>query len=126
VYPGDDDPAARHYAAMIEDVIVGIASVVPETLDAEGVGGSGSFRLRGMATVPDVRGWGIGTALVERVIGYTADQGGDLVWCKARIGAAAFYRGRGFRQVGEPFELPDIGPHVVMLRSVTAADGARR
>lgn len=117
VYPGDDDPKARHYAAMIGDEIVGIASVSPQAPEREDVGGPDSYRLRGMATIPAVRGRGIGTALLDSVLRYVAAVGGDVVWCTARTGAAAFYRGRGFVVVGEPFELPDIGPHVIMVRS---------
>jgi GNAT superfamily N-acetyltransferase len=118
VYPGDDDPKARHYAAMIGGEIVGIASVAPVAPDDDRIGGADTYRLRGMATVPTVRGRGIGTSLLDHVIGHVAAAGGDMVWCTARAGAVGFYRSRGFEVVGDPFELPDIGPHVIMVRPI--------
>ncbi len=124
VYPGDLDPEARHYAAVVGGEVVGIASVSRQEPERGAFGGPESFRLRGMATVPAHRGRGIGTALLERVIGYAAERGGDLVWCTARMGAAGFYRGRGFRAVGEAFDLPRIGPHVVMMCPVAASEAA--
>jgi hypothetical protein len=38
-----------------------------------------------------------------------------LAWCNARAGSFGFYERFGFRRDGEPFELPDIGPHYRMF-----------
>ena len=69
-----------------------------------------------MATEPDVRGAGFGAALVAACIEHAAASGGGEVWCNARMGAVGFYRRAGFDVVGDEFEIPAIGPHVVMVR----------
>jgi predicted GNAT family N-acyltransferase len=71
-----------------------------------------------MATREDVRNDGIGTALLRRVVRHVADDGGGLIWCNARVPAMHFYRRDGFVAHGDVWEDPDIGPHVVMWRTV--------
>ncbi len=70
-----------------------------------------------MATEPDVRGAGFGAALVAACIEHAAASGGGELWCNARMGALGFYRRMGFDVVSEEFDIPGIGPHVVMVRS---------
>lgn len=121
VYPGDDDPLAFHGGAFIDDALVGVVSIFPEA------GPSGipepSYRLRGMAVAPAAQGQGIGRLLLEAVyahldgIGFTG-----VLWCNARVTAGEFYARMGWERIGEIFELPLIGPHVVMSRSFRHLD----
>ena len=96
------------------DRLVGIASLYRE--DRRG-GPAGGWRLRGMATDPGVRGAGFGAALLAWCIEHAAAAGGSEVWCNARMVAVDFYRRFGFQVVSEEFDIPGIGPHVVMARS---------
>jgi predicted GNAT family N-acyltransferase len=114
VYPGDDLEDTAHYGAFDGDRLVGIASLYRE--DRAG-GPGGGWRLRGMATEPDVRGAGFGAALLAACVEHVAGAGGSELWCNARLVAAEFYRRAGFEVVGEQFDIPGIGPHVVMARS---------
>ena len=70
-----------------------------------------------MATEPDVRGAGFGAALVAACVEHAAAHGGSELWCNARMGALGFYRRMGFDVVSDEFDIPGIGPHVVMARS---------
>ena len=70
-----------------------------------------------MATEADVRGAGFGAALVAACVEHVAASGGGELWCNARMGAVGFYRRMGFDVVSDEFEIPGIGPHVVMVRS---------
>lgn len=92
---------------------MGIASLYRE--DRPGGPGRG-WRLRGMATESDVRGSGFGRALLVACIEHVAASGGGELWCNARMGAVDFYRVAGFDVVSEEFDIPGIGPHVVMAR----------
>ena len=116
VFEGDDEPDTLHIGAFRGEELVGIASVMRESLP--GKDDAVAWRVRGMATLPEVRGQGYGGALLERCLTHVADHGGHGVWCNARVDAAPFYRRYGFESVGGVFELPAIGPHVVMRRSV--------
>jgi predicted GNAT family N-acyltransferase len=116
VYPGDDAPDSLHVGAFEEDELVGVASVMREQRSGED--DPGAWRIRGMATIPEVRGHGHGGALLERCLVHVAAHGGTLAWCTARVTAMAFYRHFGFEAQGEPFEVPVIGTHYVMTRLI--------
>jgi ribosomal protein S18 acetylase RimI-like enzyme len=133
-WPGDDAPGSFHAGVFVEGMLVAIATVIPQAMpDIEpgppseagrnAADGFRSFRLRGMATHPQHRGQGLGTALLAYCINRTHQSGGDLLWCNARTPAAEFYRRKGFEGVGEEFETPDIGPHVRMRLDLSRQPG---
>ena len=113
LYPGDDLPETVHFGAFDGDRLVGIASLYRE--DRPG-GPAPGWRLRGMATEPDVRGQGYGAAMLAAAVDHAAAAGGREVWCNARMVAVDFYRRAGFEVVSEEFDIPGIGGHVVMAR----------
>jgi GNAT superfamily N-acetyltransferase len=127
VYPGDDDPGCAHFGAF-DDAgrLVGIATVFPDPAPANLRGvmpdtaftPAGAFRLRGMATLPEVRGAGYGRALMEACFDHARAQGGEYLWCNARVNAAGFYRSIGLEAFGDAFDIDLIGPHYVMGRTV--------
>lgn len=113
VYPGDD--AGVHLGAFDGNRLVGIASLYEEDrVD----GPAGGWRLRGMATDVGVRGAGFGASLLAACVEHVAGAGGTELWCNARMAAVGFYRVAGFEVVSDEFEVPGIGLHVVMTRSV--------
>lgn len=121
-YPQDHDAQTVHIGAFLDGRLVSVGSLLPDPQEdgiAEGV-----FRLRGMVTVPDFRGLGVGGALLDRGVEMVAGQGGRLVWCNGRTAAMEFYRRHGFEPVGEEFETPGTGPHYRFVRTIT--DAARR
>ena len=77
-------------------------------------GEPGGWRVRGMATEPEARGRGAGTAVLQALIEHARGQGATLVWCNARIGARTLYERAGFRVVSDEFEIEGIGPHYRM------------
>jgi ribosomal protein S18 acetylase RimI-like enzyme len=73
-----------------------------------------SWRVRGMATEPQARGSGAGNAVLQALLSHAQAQTGQRVWCNARVPALSLYERAGFRAISDRFELPEIGPHVVM------------
>ena len=73
-----------------------------------------TWRLRGMASLPEVRGQGYGAATLRYGIAEIRRRGGTLLWCNARSGAVGFYERLGFTIVGDEFDIPPIGPHFLM------------
>ncbi len=121
VYPGDDDPDVLHAGAFHEGRLVGIATIYPEDPPSEyedQLPHNGSFRLRGMATTPEVRGLGYGRQLLELCFEHIRSHGLDLLWCNARIVALDFYRRMGLETIGPEFEIEGIGGHFVMWKVV--------
>ena len=121
VFSGDDDALTRHFGAFdAEGNLVGVASIYREDAPPElrDFAPQNAWRLRGMATLPAVRGRGVGRELLENALSWAKSQGGAAVWCNAREIAVPFYRKSGFEICGERFELPEIGPHFLMWRAL--------
>jgi ribosomal protein S18 acetylase RimI-like enzyme len=83
--------------------------------------------VRGMATDAPARGGGAGTAVLEALLDHATAQGASRVWASVRTPARSLYERAGFRVISEEFELPDIGPHVLMeLETRDAPQGRQR
>lgn len=114
VYPGDDAPDALHLGAFEDGRLVGIATIARDP--PPGTSDGAAWRVRGMATMPKVRGRGIGGELLDACVEHARVRGGTLVWCNGRVPARSFYERHGFEVVRGPFEIPDTGPHVELHR----------
>ncbi|MHB8244250.1 MAG: GNAT family N-acetyltransferase [Acidimicrobiales bacterium] len=124
--PGSEHPEAVAIGAVAASSgeVVGTAAVSPEEApeDLAAVIPPGRrWRLRSMATRPDLRSSGIGAVVIQAVIDYVAHHGGGVLWCNARTGAIRFYERAGFVTFGEPWIAEAIGPHVMMWTSVARA-----
>jgi GNAT superfamily N-acetyltransferase len=110
-YPGNDAADTLHLGAFVDRTLVAVATLCREPMTERepmrGERSTTSWRLRGMATLPEYRGRGLGNQLAQRSIGYAAEQGGTLVWCTSRIATVPFYRALGFSQSGDTFSLPE-------------------
>jgi len=79
--------------------------------------GQPAWQLRGMATDSELRGRGVGRALLlvaEKTIIERSDV--RLLWCNARLDAVVFYEKQGWRSVSEVFEVSTAGPHRKMTK----------
>lgn len=104
-------PQTIHVGAIDPDgEVVACATFYPEPSPD----GRDGWRLRAMATAPEVRGKGYGARTLLFGIDAIRERGGTLLWCNARAGAAWFYERLGFVATSEEFEIPPIGPHYVM------------
>lgn len=119
-YPGDETATTFHLGAFRKQELVGISSIYheapPNSEDA------GAWRLRGVATAPEVRGEGYGEQLLRAAIAYIARQGGTLVWCNARTTVMGYYERYGFQTRGDEFVVPGTGLHYFMWRAVVPND----
>ena len=123
--PDDDDPDVASFAALDDGgQVLATARVAPAPAPAglEDLHQGAVWQLRGMATRPDVRRQGLGSATLGAAIEHVADHGGGLLWCNARLGAVGLYRRAGLAEHGPVWEEPELGPHVVMWRLVPPAD----
>ena len=106
VYPGDDAAGTLHLGVRGDNGnVLAVASFFREPwADLPETPG---YRLRGMAVQPDLRGTGIGRALLlEGLERLCLDPAVELVWCNARVTAIGFYERLGFAVLGEPFLVP--------------------
>ncbi|MCW2921834.1 MAG: acetyltransferase [Thermoleophilia bacterium] len=126
-FPGDEDELTFHAGAELDGRIVSIASLYlePRPVDAAGGapvapdhGAGTAWRLRGMATEPGLRKCGAGRAALEACEAHAREHGATLAWCNARVEAVGFYERLGWTVLGEEFDIPTVGPHFVMERSL--------
>ncbi len=78
--------------------------------------GADWWHLKGMASAPDARRHGYGTAVVAAVNAHVDARGGRL-WCNARVPAIDLYARAGYEPVGPRWAHPEHGPHQSMRRS---------
>ena len=111
-YPGDDAPDSFHLGAMRGDEVLAILSMYFASKPDDP---NDAWRIRGMASLPDIRGTGYGRMLVEaaREKAWTTQRA--PIWCNARESAFGFYEKIGFVVEGGVFEIDGIGPHAVMV-----------
>lgn len=117
---GDENPDAIHLAVLDDDRVVAACLVLPRPyplrpeLDA-------AWQLRGMATVPELQGQGLGGRLLAAAVAEVRSRAGRLIWCDARTSAVGFYARHGFTAEGEQFLHRETGiPHYRMWRDLTA------
>ncbi len=102
-----EPPDAFAVGAFESDRLVAVGLIGPE-------GEPGEWRVRGMATLPEMRGRGAGGAILEALLDHAREHGATAVWANVRTPARTLYERAGLDVASDQFELPEIGPHVVM------------
>lgn len=130
--PGSEQTEAAAFAASlgVDGEVLSTGAVAPEPLSDHATTAAPpgrQWRLRSMATRPEWRSSGLGTEVLRAVVAHVARHGGGLLWCHARTPAVSFYERAGFVVVSGEWIEPEIGPHVMMWRTVDpAAEGGDR
>lgn len=115
-YSLDDEKNTFHLGVFHREKLISIGSFFSE--HHENVPTDLQYRLRGMATLPDWRGRGAGKQIIEQAEKILRRRNADYLWCNARISARGYYDQLNFKQAGETFDLPPIGPHVVLYKEI--------
>lgn len=118
VLPGDEGRGVVWFGVVLGGRVASTGNVRPEPAPPPLPGGDGAWRLRGMATEPALRGSGLGAAVLAAAVAYVRSEGAEVLWFNARTPARAFYERGGCSVVGEQWEDPDLGPHVLMWRDL--------
>lgn len=114
----DHLPTTIAFGAVTDaDELIAVARIAPEPPPFDPAHAR-SWRLRGMATCPDARNRGVGSAVLAGLVAHIATAGGGILWCNARVSATGLYERGGMQRWGAIWEEPDIGPHVVMWREI--------
>ena len=116
VWPGDDGADTVHVAAFDGGAVVGIATLFPK--GHPNGAAPGDWQLRGMAVETSLQKKGVGAAVLDGALAAIRARGAVRLWCNARTSAEGFYLRHGFTTVSGVFEVPGVGPHVVMQRAV--------
>ena len=115
-YDLDNDIETFHLASIMDNTIISIGTFYPEN-DIE-LQTKNGYRLRGMATHPKFRRKSAATKLMKESFVLLKEKKCDFLWCNARLVAVEFYKSLGFKITGKIFDIPSIGPHYKMYKSV--------
>lgn len=111
-YSGDEETTTFHLGIFHEDRLVTIASFFANS--NEHIVAQNPIQLRGMATLSEYQGKGLGRLMIQAAIEESKKRDHDLLWCNAREEAVKFYEKLGFQIRSNRFEIPKVGPHFVM------------
>jgi len=114
IFAGDELATPKHFGAFDGGRLVGVVSIYPMPLP-ERADAAPAWQLRGMATLPEVRGRGFGCALLDACVAHARTAHAALLWCNARTSAAPFYAKHGWQIAGGEFDIPTVGPHFRMF-----------
>ena len=114
--PTDFEPGTFHVGALKDGRLVGTSSFLVDINPK--FEEKNQYRLRAMATDPDVQGTGMGAAIIARGLDELKKRGVKLLWCDARLKACGFYEKLNFNVLGDIYEVPVIGPHKLMYKEL--------
>jgi GNAT superfamily N-acetyltransferase len=114
LFAGDESPSTQHWIAYAKDRPIGcLTLLIPDAADSVSDRVPFRVQLRGMAVLQGTQGQGVGSHMLAEVH-RTAIHHGWHLWCNARQAAVPFYVKNGWRVLGQPFDIPKIGPHFAM------------
>ncbi|MDX8470166.1 GNAT family N-acetyltransferase [Mesorhizobium sp. VK23B] len=105
-----------HMGAFHGQQLISVVSLLEEEVVGDSTNGAAAWRLRGMATVPEMQNRGIGGLLLEHGVAEVINRYGSLVWCYGRTSADQFYQSHGFQPHGEIFDIEGAGLHALYIR----------
>ena len=130
VYPEDLEPTTVHVAARLAgsvsagegtgraEIVVAVGTALRCAPPWDPDGSAAVWRVRGMATAQEWRGRGFGAAVLDALVSAVRAEGATGVWCNARVPARRLYERAGFSVRGDVIDVPHLGPHLVMWRTV--------
>lgn len=116
IYESDDNPNTFHLSAYIDDKQACIVSFYKENNPI--LNSNNQYRFRGMATLEKYRNMGLASSLLTFAFNKLKDLNVDEVWCNARINALGLYQKLGMEISSDEFDIPGIGPHLLMKLSL--------
>ncbi len=105
-WDGEDDHAQHALASTLDNLPIGTARLLLH---------SSLAHIGRMAVLPEWRGHGVGSALLELMLGAAQARGATAVFLNAQTSAVGFYVRAGFAAEGEEFLDAGI-PHLRMTR----------
>lgn len=117
-YAQDNLETTYHICALIHDEVVSCGTLMSASCsyfpDAKY-----PYQLRGMATDSKYQGQGLGQKIILKAEELLKEKKCELLWFNARTSAAKFYQKCGYRQIGSTFDIPDVGPHIIMFKHLS-------
>ena len=116
MYETDLLGGAFHLGGYYRGKLISIASF--HKAEHSELEGEEQYQLRGMATLEGYREQkreARSSAMPKSFFG----KRGRPLWCNARTSVSGYYEKLGFSEQGEVYDIPPIGPHILMYKKLT-------
>lgn len=116
VFHGDTLKTTIHIGVFSKDILLGVCSLfkTPNPIFSK----NAQYQLRGMAILKTHQRQGLGHMLLKYGEELLKKEHIDIVWCNARETAIGFYKKNGYNSYGKPFNIPNVGIHYVMYKTL--------
>jgi len=114
--PQDDLENTYHFGLFYKQKLVGVCTFVED--QSPYFNDSVQYRLRAMGVLEDFQGYRFGQHLLQHGVAFLKEKHIDRLWFNARIIALNFYKNNGFETIGNLFDIPKVGDHFVMHKSL--------
>ncbi|SRR5690606_1031024 len=115
-FQGDQLETTVHFGLFYKDELAGVISLFKSNSSLFSV--ETQYQIRGMAVLPEYQKFGFGKRLVEHSEVFLSKQKTNFIWFNAREVAVDFYKKQGYILIGDAFDIPDVGVHYVMYKSL--------
>lgn len=114
IFEGDDFKTSFHLGIYTQNYLVGVCTFMKNNhpLLTEAF----QYQLRGMAVLDEYQGLGLGAIILTYGETLLKEKNIDIIWCNAREKASKFYKKIGYKIIGDPFDIKDIGLHYIMCK----------
>lgn len=115
-FEGDKNEDTLHFGLFEKGKLLGVASFFTQKnifFQQEK-----QLQLRGMAILNQYQNKGLGKILLQSCESYLQENKVELIWFNARESAIGFYRSLGYNLEGALFDIPDVGLHVIMHKTI--------
>ncbi len=115
-FDGDTLETTIHFGLYDADNLLGVVSLFEAKNDL--FTNEKQFQIRGMAVLKQYQKKGLGKKLIIHAEKHCSKQKPNLIWFNARKEAVGFYKKMKYQTKGQPFEIKEVGEHIVMFKDV--------
>jgi GNAT superfamily N-acetyltransferase len=115
-FEGDDLIETKHFGYFDDGKNIGTVSIYRNKNTI--FNSPNQYQIRGMAILNEFQGRGYGKQLIKHCENYLKTNNTGLVWFNARETAIPFYEKLGYKTVGFPFAIADVGIHLIMFKKI--------
>lgn len=116
MFNGDELSTTFHMGYLINNEIIGVVSAfLNNSVDFEY---DNQYQIRGMAVLSEYQNKGIGKKLFLEMEQFLIKRNINFIWFNARLIAVPFYKSLNCVEVGNQFEIEDVGPHFLIFKKI--------
>jgi ribosomal protein S18 acetylase RimI-like enzyme len=116
-FDGDNLETTSHFGLFDKNNIIGVISIFEAKNNL--FAAEKQYQIRGMAVLEEHQKKGFGEKLILNSEKYCSVQKANLIWFNARKKAIGFYEKMGYQVKGLPFEISEVGKHVIMFKKMS-------